>query len=73
METHYTIRETGKTLKIAKSTIRRYIREGRLKAGRIGRVWRISESAIAEFLASNGGVSNGNGGSPAKDGGAEEA
>ena len=58
MEMHYTIREACDTLKLADSTVRRYIREGKLKAQRIGRTWRISESAVAEFLATNGGTAS---------------
>lgn len=56
MEVHYTIKEASETLKIAESTIRRYLREGRLKGRKIGRVWRLSETAIAEFLETNGGM-----------------
>ena len=56
MEVHYTIKEASETLKIAESTIRRYLREGRLKGQKIGRVWRLSETAIAEFLETNGGL-----------------
>ena len=34
-------------------TIRRYIREGRLKATKIGNRWKISESDLAAFLGSD--------------------
>lgn len=56
METHYTIKEVCETLRLADSTVRRYIREGKMRAVKIGSVWRISESAIAEFLSTDGGM-----------------
>lgn len=55
MEQHYSIKEAAKRLAVSETTVRKYIKLGKLRAHRIGRVWRISESAVAEFLETNGG------------------
>lgn len=55
MEQHYSIKEAAKRLAVSETTVRKYIKLGKLRAHRIGRVWRISESAATEFLETNGG------------------
>ena len=55
MEQHYSIKEAARRLAVSETTVRKYLKLGRLRAHRIGRVWRISESAVAEFLETNGG------------------
>lgn len=56
MEQHYSIKEAAKRLAVSETTVRKYLKLGRLRAHRLGRIWRISESAIAEFLETNGGT-----------------
>ena len=56
MEQHYTLKETGERLHLSETTIRKYLKNGRLKGTKLGKVWRISESDVAEFLATNGGT-----------------
>lgn len=55
MEQHYSIKEAAKRLAVSETTVRKYIKLGKLRAHRIGRVWRISESAVADFLETSGG------------------
>jgi excisionase family DNA binding protein len=50
MEEHFTPQEVAKKLKIDMSTVYRWIREGRLKAVKIGHFWRISESELQRLL-----------------------
>ena len=50
MEKYYTIAEIKESWKISEVTIRRYIKEGRLKSQRIGRQYRLSETNIKDFL-----------------------
>lgn len=53
MKEYYTINETAKMLKLAASTIRKYLGNGRLCGAKIGRAWRISEADIDAFIAAN--------------------
>jgi excisionase family DNA binding protein len=46
----YTVQETAKLLEVTAQTIRKYIKEGKLKAQRVGRPFYIAESSIKEFL-----------------------
>lgn len=50
MEEHFTPQEVAKKLKIDMSTVYRWIREGRLKAVKIGHFWRVSESELQRLL-----------------------
>ncbi len=51
METYYTPQEIAKQLKVNKLTVYRWIKEGRLKAVKIGRFWRVSETELKKLLA----------------------
>ncbi len=50
MERHYGTREVCEILGIANRTLRRWIKEGRIRAINIGGRWRISESEIKRLL-----------------------
>ena len=50
MEELFTPQEVAQKLKIDMSTVYRWIREGRLKAVKIGHFWRISESELNRLL-----------------------
>ncbi len=50
MEELLTPQEVAQKLKIDMSTVYRWIREGRLKAVKIGHFWRISESELNRLL-----------------------
>ena len=50
MERHYSTREVCKVLGIANRTIRRWIKEGRLRAVNINGRWRIPESEVKRLL-----------------------
>ena len=59
MEKIYTTLEAREFLKISDATIRRYIKSGKLKSQKLGIEYRISETAIKEFLdeqAKKGGI-----------------
>ena len=49
METLFNVNQAAYILKVHPLTIRRYIKEGRLKAVRIGGAVRIKESQLQEF------------------------
>jgi len=51
MDEFYTPQEVAKKLKIDMSTVYRWIREGHLKAVKVGRGWRISESELNRLLS----------------------
>jgi excisionase family DNA binding protein len=50
MEKYYTPEEIAANLKVSRKTIYNWIREGRLKAVKIGHFWRVSESELNRLL-----------------------
>ena len=50
----YNLDELSKVLKVNKVTLRGYIEQGRLKAVKIGRSYRITEEDLKEFLLKRG-------------------
>lgn len=46
----YTLDEVAEVLKITRRTLYTYIKEGKLKAVKIGREWRVSEAALQDFI-----------------------
>lgn len=53
MENYYTPKEISDKLKLNIRTVYKWIREGKLKAVKLGDVWRISESELNRFLNEN--------------------
>lgn len=51
-EKFYTSKEVAEILKLSNYTIGDYIRSGKLKAIKFGRVWRVSENQLKQFLES---------------------
>ncbi len=51
MEKLLTTEEVAKILRIHPTTIRNYIRAGKLKASKVGKAFRITEKDIEQFLA----------------------
>lgn len=45
-----TLEEVARELKIHRETIRRYVREGKMKAIKLDRVWRVEEKDFRDFL-----------------------
>ena len=50
IEQFYTIAEIKGLLKVSDSTIRRYIRSGKLETRRVGNQHRITETSVNKFL-----------------------
>jgi excisionase family DNA binding protein len=48
-EKYYTVEEIAELIKIHPKTIQRYIREGRLKANKVGKSWRVSGHDLSTF------------------------
>jgi excisionase family DNA binding protein len=48
--TLYTVLELSKSLDVTEVTLRRYIKEGKLKAVKIGGAYHVSEEAIKDFV-----------------------
>lgn len=46
-----TLNEVARKLRLAVTTVRRYVREGRLPAARFGRAYRVSSEDLAAFIA----------------------
>jgi len=55
---YYSPEEIAELLNLHPATIRKWIRQGKLKAVKLGRVWRIMEEDLQEFLNQNGGQVN---------------
>jgi len=45
-----TPRETAEKLKVSEQTVLRWLREGKLKGIRAGKLWRIKEEDLQEFI-----------------------
>ena len=50
MDRFYSVEETAELLQIKPDTVRRYIRSGKLRAVKLVKVWRISETDLKTFL-----------------------
>ena len=50
IDTFYTIQQVMSLLQVSDETVYRYIRSGKLRAIRIGGLWRVSREALNEFL-----------------------
>lgn len=50
VEQTYTVADAAKILRINEETCRQWLRSGRLKGVKMGRAWRIRESALEGFL-----------------------
>lgn len=48
-----TLQEIAERLKLHPNTLRRYIKERKLAAMKFGRVWRIEEKDLEEFMRAN--------------------
>ncbi len=55
-EKYYTVEQISQLLKIHPKTLQRYIREGKLRAGKVGKSWRISGHDLSVFLEKEKGV-----------------
>ena len=48
--TIYTLQEASAIVKISERTLREYIKQGKLKAVKLGNYWRITEENLVEFM-----------------------
>jgi excisionase family DNA binding protein len=53
-QTIYSLTELEKTLSVSKKTLRTYIREGKLKARKVGREQFVTEKSLVDFLEARG-------------------
>ena len=44
------LKEVSEVLKLNINTVRRYVREGKIQAAKFGRVYRVREEALEEFI-----------------------
>ncbi len=44
------LREVSEVLRLNINTVRRYVREGKLQAAKFGRVYRVREEMLEEFI-----------------------
>jgi len=49
-EVFYTPEQVAKILNVKVSTIRRWLRDGKLEGIQLGRIWRISHSQLEAFM-----------------------
>ena len=52
-ETYYTVEKISKLLSIHPKTVQRYIREGKLRANKVGKGWRVSGHDLSVFMEQN--------------------
>lgn len=51
MKDYYRIKDVAAMLKLAPSTIRKYLSQGKLTGAKIDKIWRISQEDVDAFLA----------------------
>lgn len=51
----YTIEEVVQLLHVTRRTVYTYIKEGKLKAVKIGKYWRVTQKNLEEFLSTGTG------------------
>lgn len=56
----YTIEELVNTLHVSRRSIYSYIKDGKLKAVKIGKYWRVTEKNLEDFLATGTEVTEAN-------------
>ena len=49
----YTLVEVEEIIKIPQFTLRKYLKEGKLKGSKIGKHWRVTEEDLKKFLEEN--------------------
>jgi excisionase family DNA binding protein len=54
LEQVYTVQDVAKALKVQPQTVYAMIKSGRMRAGRVGRVWRIKSSDVQAVLRGRG-------------------
>jgi excisionase family DNA binding protein len=50
MEKALTVEQAAEVLQVLPITVRRWLRSGRVRGVKLGRVWRVPESALHELL-----------------------
>lgn len=50
MEKYYSTEDVAEILGFKEKTVREWLRTGKLKGKKVGRVWRIKESDLEEFI-----------------------
>ena len=63
---YFTVEQISDMLDIHPKTIQRYIREGRLRATKIGKSWRVTGHDLSVFVESDGDEVLGSGNQPAR-------
>lgn len=51
---YFTVTEAATILKVAPNTIRDWLKSGKLKGSKIGRLWRIHEADLDDFILKGG-------------------
>jgi len=54
---YYSPEEVGEQFNVKPATIRKWIRDGKLKALKLGRLWRITEEELNRFINASQGAS----------------
>lgn len=49
----YTVPELAKLFNLSPQSVRKYLKEGRIKGQKVGVKWMVTEEAIKEFLKGN--------------------
>jgi len=49
----YTVMELAKLFHLTPQTVRKYLKEGKIKGKKVGTKWLVTEKAIKEFLESD--------------------
>jgi len=56
----YTLDEVAEILKVTRRTLYTYVNEGKLRAVKMGKYWRVSEEALRAFISTGTPVADAN-------------
>jgi len=52
---YYTVKEIANILELHEKTVQRYVREGKIKAQKLGKSWRVTKESLDEFTGKSDG------------------
>lgn len=55
METYYTLKEASEVVHIGVRTLREYVKDGKIKASKVGRSYLVGETELDRFIKSREG------------------
>lgn len=56
MDKIFTVKQVAESLQVPQITVTKWIREGKIKAFKVGKEWRITETNFNEYMKNNSNI-----------------